>query len=75
MAPHERVIHIAYLECATAREALACAQAAWHGVAIRIAGKNLVTRQEDADRLAAFGAAFAYLSERDGRILTVPVNG
>jgi hypothetical protein len=62
MAHQEQVIHIEYLECETAWEALACAQAVWHGVAIRIGGKNLVMRQEDADRLAAFGAAFAYLS-------------
>jgi hypothetical protein len=35
---------------------------------------ELVLRQEDADRLAALGASFAYLCDHDRQILTVPVN-
>jgi hypothetical protein len=61
------------IEFATASDALRFA-AANKPVAIRLDGKNLVVRQQDADRLAAAGVAFAYLGNRDGRIVTVPVN-
>jgi hypothetical protein len=43
-------------------------------VVIRLDGKTLVVRQQDADRLAAAGVAFAYLGNRESRIVTVPVN-
>lgn len=61
------------LEFATAGEAIRFA-AANRPVAIRLEGKNLVVRQEDADRLAAAGVEFAYLHDHEGRIVTVPVN-
>lgn len=69
MMNHER----ATLEFATAAEAIRFAKAN-RPVAIRLEGKNLVVRQEDADRLEATGVAFAYLHEHEGRIVTVPVN-
>jgi hypothetical protein len=62
-----------YLEFATAVEAVRYA-AANRPVAIRLDGKNLVVRQDDADRLAAAGVEFAYLHDHEGRIVTVAVN-
>ncbi len=61
------------LEFATAGEAVRFA-AASRPVAIRLEGRNLVVRQDDADRLAAAGATFAYPHDHEGRIVTVPVN-
>ncbi len=61
------------LEFATAGEAIRFA-AANRPVAIRLDGKNLVVRQDDADRVAAAGVTFAYLDDHEGRIVTVPVN-
>jgi hypothetical protein len=42
--------------------------------AIRMAGRNLVASEPDAQFLAALGADFAYLCEHNGRIVTVPVD-
>jgi len=61
------------LEFATAGEAIRFA-AANRPVAIRLDGKNLVVRRQDADRLEADGVEFAYLHDHEGRIVTVPVN-
>ncbi|GIW80414.1 MAG: hypothetical protein KatS3mg105_2221 [Gemmatales bacterium] len=61
------------LEFATAAEAIGFA-ATNRPVAIRLEGKNLVVRQEDAERLEAAGVSFAYLHEHEGRLVTVPVN-
>ena len=44
------------------------------GKAIRMAGRNLVASEPDAQFLAALGADFAYLCEHNGRIVTVPVD-
>ena len=44
------------------------------GKAIRMAGRNLVASEPDAQFLTALGAEFAYLCEHKGRIVTVPVN-
>jgi hypothetical protein len=60
-------------ECATAREAVEQARAL-RGRAIRLDSKYLVVREEDAQRLAAAGISFAWLSELRGLILWVPVN-
>jgi hypothetical protein len=63
------------LEFATAEESVRYA-AANQLVAIRLNGKNLVVRRQDADRLEANGVEFAYLSDGRGyerRIITVPV--
>jgi hypothetical protein len=68
-------IDIEGFEFATAREAIAFVRAGGLGVAIRAGGKTLVVWDEDASRLAASGAYFAYLHERHGRIISVPVNG
>jgi hypothetical protein len=45
------------------------------GKAIRMAGRNLVASEQDAQFLATLGSEFAYLCEHNGRIVTVPVNG
>jgi uncharacterized protein (DUF934 family) len=61
-------------EFATPAEALRFA-AANRPVAIRLEGKNLVVRREDADRLEAAGVEFAYLADGRGYgrpFLTVP---
>ena len=45
------------------------------GKAILLEGEALVVSEKDADRLAAAGIEFAYLIDRDGRLMTVPING
>ena len=42
--------------------------------AILLGGMYLTVSKAEADRLETSGIPFAYLSERDGRIMTVPVN-
>jgi len=42
--------------------------------AILVGGMHLTVAEAEAERLEASGIPFAYLSERDGRIMTVPVN-
>ena len=44
------------------------------GKAIRMAGRNLVASEPDAQFLAALGADFAYLCVHNARIVTVPVD-
>jgi hypothetical protein len=71
--PEERTVDFPSLEFATPADALRFARAN-RPVPILLDGKALVVSQEDADGLAAAGVEFAYLHERDGRIVTVPVN-
>jgi hypothetical protein len=68
-----KIIEVHGVECATAREAIQNARAE-AGVAIRIGDKILAVTQQEADRLAAAGIAFAYLCDRQGQIMAVPVN-
>jgi hypothetical protein len=68
-------IEIECLEFATSHEAIQHTEADGRGEAIRLGGKYLVVSREDADRLAALGAAFAYLCDHEGQIMSVPVNG
>ena len=47
--------------------------------AIRLAGRNFVVEEAEADRIAAMGVSFAYLCAHrmpsgEHRIMTVPVN-
>ena len=42
--------------------------------AILVGGMYLTVLNAEAERLETSGIPFAYLSERDGRIMTVPVN-
>ena len=42
--------------------------------AILLGGMYLTVSKAEAERLETSGIPFAYLSERDGRIMTVPVN-
>jgi hypothetical protein len=58
----------------TAIEAVRYARA-HRPVAITVGGRHQVVTQAEADRLAAAGVGFAYLTEVDGRVVTVPVNG
>lgn len=72
-------IDIKATEFETVAEAIRWTSASGRGVAILLGGKNYVTEQNEADRLAAAGAEFAYLCDHempDGshRIMTVPVN-
>lgn len=60
-------------EFKTAHEAIEHAVAT-DGIAIRLDGKNLVVSETDIDRLMDNGIGFAYLDDRDGTIVTIPVN-
>jgi len=42
--------------------------------AISVGGMYLTVTKAEAQRLEASGIPFAYLFDRDGRIMTVPVN-
>ena len=42
--------------------------------AILVGGMYLTVSKEEAERLETSGIPFAYLFDRDGRIMTVPVN-
>jgi len=66
------------IECENACEAMQHADAEG-GKPIRLAGRYFVVAEEEAERLAADGVSFAFLSDhalRDGtyRLVTVPVN-
>ena len=74
-----KTIEINAIEFDSAGEAIQYTDAAGWGRAITVAGKVLVAREEEVERLAAAGVAFAYLCDHempDGthRIMTVPVN-
>lgn len=60
-------------EFATAAEAIRYARE-HRPVAIAIDGRYRVVTQAEADRLQAAGVEFAYLTEVDGRVVSVPVN-
>ena len=60
-------------EYPTAREAIQAALAQ-RPVAILLEGRNLVVAKAEAERMEAAGVRFAYLSEHNGRVVTVPVN-
>ncbi|MBX3377503.1 MAG: hypothetical protein KF678_10935 [Phycisphaeraceae bacterium] len=67
------------VEFPTENEAIQHTCASGRGHAIRISGKNMVIEKAEADRIAALGACFAYLTLLDlpdgsTRIVTVPVN-
>jgi len=62
------------IEFDTAGEAIQYAYAAGHGTAVRAGGRNLVIRQDDADRMAAAGVEFVYLCDHKGCIVHIPVN-
>jgi len=62
------------IEFDTAHEAIQYPEAAGFGTAVRVDGRNLVIRQDDADRMAAAGVEFAYLCDHRGRIVHIPVN-
>jgi len=42
--------------------------------AISVGGMYLAVKKPEAERLEASGIPFAYLFDRDGRIMTIPVN-
>ena len=42
--------------------------------AISVGGMYLSVKKPEAERLEASGIPFAYLFDRDGRIMTIPVN-
>jgi hypothetical protein len=44
-------------------------------VAVTVDGRYLVVTQAEADRMQAAGVEFACLTEYDGRVVTIPVNG
>lgn len=59
----------------TADEALQHTNAIGLGSAISLGGETLVVSEVEAKRLEAAGIQFAYLCERQGRIVTIPTNG
>ena len=75
MAKHQAVIRFRAIAFPNAPAANQHAEADGRGEAIRREGQNLVVSEADAERLAAAGVSFAYRCDRDGQVLTVPVNG
>jgi hypothetical protein len=73
MAKQQVVLTFEASEFTTARAALQHAEERG-GEVIRLHGQYLVVSAEDANRLAAAGIVFAWVGQRDGLILTVPVN-
>lgn len=71
---NQRTIEIKGIEFKTANEAIQHCDAAGLDAAITVEGRIFAVKQAEADRIAAMGVYFAYLTERDGKIMTVPVN-
>lgn len=69
-----RTIRVAGEAFPTATEAVQETHAGGRGVAIAVGGTYLVVDQAEADRLAAARVRFSYLSDREGRLMAVPVN-
>jgi hypothetical protein len=44
------------------------------GTAILLEAEALVVEDDTAEELAAAGVEFAYIIDRDGRLMTIPVN-
>jgi hypothetical protein len=74
MAKHRATIEFEVVEFLTTHEAIQHSFSSRRGETILLGSKNLVVSQENADRLAAAGASFAYLCDDAGRIVTVPIN-
>jgi hypothetical protein len=74
-SPKQPRLEVEGTEHATSREAVEQAARTPGSSAIRLAGRNLVVRQEEVERLAASGRYFAHLCDHHGLIVTVPVNG
>jgi len=67
------------IEFTDAAEAIGHTVAAGCGVVISVRGRTLVVERGEAERLAAAGVAFAYVTAHEmpdgtSRIMTVPVN-
>jgi alpha-D-ribose 1-methylphosphonate 5-triphosphate diphosphatase PhnM len=71
--PKPVTIELEVTEFPTAREAVEHARR-HGGRAIRLGGRNLVVRDQDAEWLATARVEFAYLCDHHGQIVTVPVN-
>ena len=72
-------IEIKGIEFDSAGEAIQHENASGRGVAVTVGGKYLVVEQAEADRIAAAGVSFAYLTLHEGpdgtdRVMTVPIN-
>jgi hypothetical protein len=61
-------------EFATAADAIRYARE-HRPVAVTVNGRYLVVTQAEADRMQAAGVEFACLTEYDGRVVTIPMNG
>ncbi len=61
------------IEFKTEHQAIEHAEASG-GHAIRINEKNLVVTSTEEERLIENGVSFAYLADRNGTIVTIPVN-
>ena len=57
-----------------AREAIQHLSVSGDDRAILVGGTYLTVSKAEAERLETSGIPFAYLFDRDGRIMTVPVN-
>jgi hypothetical protein len=73
MTGERRNLKLLAIPCGSAREAVGRA-AATGGEAIVLDGQTLVVSPEDAEKLEIAGVYFAYLCDRRGQIMTVPVN-
>ena len=61
-------------EHASAYEALQHLDVSGDDHAILIGGKYLTAKTAEVEKIAAAGIEFAYLVDRDGKIMTIPVN-
>ena len=67
-------ITIRTTEHRTAHQALQHLDVSGDDHAILVGDKCLTLKRAEAERIAAAGFEFAYLVERDGKIMTIPVN-
>lgn len=72
MQNHE--ITIRATEHTSAHEAIQHLDVSGDDHAILVGGKYLTLKQAEIEHIAAAGIAFAYLVDRDGTIVTIPVN-
>jgi len=71
---HEPEITIRGARHPNAHEAIQHLSVSADDYAISVGGMYLTVKKAEAERLEASGIPFAYLFDRDGRIMTIPVN-
>lgn len=69
-----RTMTIEVTEHKTFKAAVLCAKHNKGRIALMLGRDYVTTAQEEADRLASAGVAFAYIFIKGGKYMTVPVN-